>query len=343
MTRGRYAPSPTGDIHLGNAMAALAAWLGVRAAGGVLVWRLEDLDAPRAVPGLAERQMYDLAWLGLDWDEGPDRGGSRGPYVQSERHGLYTAALETLERAGRLFPCRLTRRELRDIASAPHAEAGESPYPQELRPARLVPGWLVDVLADPGSSPSSAAVRLRVDAGTVAWVDLVSGLQEDDVQAQVGDFVLRRRDGVWAYQLAVVVDDAAMGIDQVVRGADLLSSTARQIVLHEALGHEPPRFAHVPLLLATSGDKLSKRDAPLTLGHLRDAGVSAEKIVGLLAYALGLQATPHPRTPRELICDFDWSRVRSTDMIVADETPARLHEGGDALLSVLTPAPEAPR
>jgi glutamyl-tRNA synthetase len=332
--RGRYAPSPTGPIHVGNARTALVAWLSVRRAGGSFVWRVEDLDAPRVVAGLEQEQQRDLAWLGLDWDEGPERGGGFGPYRQSQRFARYEDALRRLERAGRLFPCRRSRRELQEIASAPHGPEGP-PYPPSLRPRCVEPGWLEAVLEgrDPG-----AAVRFRVDPGEVAWEDLCLGSRRERVDRAVGDFVLRRRDGIWAYQLAVVVDDLEMAIDEVVRGADLVDSTGRQILLFEALGGRAPRFGHVPLMVparaagsAGSGEKLSKRDRSLTLGSLRDAGVEPELLVGYLAYTLGLRARVEPTNPRELLAGFRWDALLQGETPVPEDLATRLLRGDPEL------------
>jgi glutamyl-tRNA synthetase len=316
--RGRYAPSPTGHLHVGNARTALAAWLSVRSRGGRFVWRLEDLDPPRVIPGVAAAQIADLAWLGLDWDEGPDIGGPFAPYVQSERGAFYEAALRRLAAAGRLFPCRVSRRELTAIASAPHG-AEEVPYPAALRPRELDPGWFA---AEEGKR--DAAIRFWVDAAPVSFVDRVQGPITERVDLAVGDFVLRRRDGLWAYQLAVVVDDLAMEIDEVVRGADLLASTARQIQLIRALGGEPPAYAHVPLLLDPDGGKLSKRDASLTLGSLRAAGVRPEALAGYLAHSLGLLDRPEPCRPADLVAAFAWERIGRADRALPADLTALL-------------------
>jgi len=314
--RGRFAPSPTGLAHLGNAAAALVAWLSVRSRGGTLVWRLEDLDAPRVVAGMAEAAARDLAWLGLDWDEGPDRPGDYGPYVQSERSVLYQAALARLAAAHRLFPCRLSRKELREMASAPHGPtASTDVYPASLRPSHLPEHWYERHRAE----AKDTALRFRVDDAETSYVDRVYGARSERVSASVGDFVLARRDGLFAYQLAVVVDDIAMRIDDVVRGADLLDSTARQIQLIEALGGERPAYAHVPVVRNASGEKLSKRDAALTLASLRDAGVDAEQIVGHLAASLGLIDEPRRTTAAALVERFDWSRLRREDWRVPQD------------------------
>src|SRR5688572_23597357 len=261
--RGRYAPSPTGLIHVGNARTALAAWLSVRSRSGTFIWRLEDLDGPRVIPGMAEAAMEDLAWLGLDWDE--------GPYVQSERSAFYEEALARLAAAGRLFPCRRSRRDLQSIASAPHGPEGSAPYPAAFRPERLDPDWFGQL--------SDAAIRFQVHDRPVEWIDRVYGCQTERVDQTVGDFVLKRRDGLYAYQLAVVVDDLLMGINEVVRGADLLDSTARQIQLIEALGGTRPAYAHVPIVINAHREKLSKRDRAQTVRSLREAGIHPEAVV----------------------------------------------------------------
>ena len=303
--RGRYAPSPTGLLHVGNARTALVTWLSVRARGGTFVWRLEDLDPPRIVAGAAEAAITDLAWLGLDWDEDPEAGGPFAPYVQSERSEIYEAALRILLEAGRLFPCTLSRKELSSISSAPHPGDEEAPYPASARPTSLAPGWYDRLQAGGG-----AALRFRVSDDAVRFVDRVHGEIEERV---AGDFVLKRRDGLYAYQLAVAVDDWLMRIDEVVRGADLLGSTARQIQLLEALGARRPSHAHVPMVLTNEGEKLSKRDDALTLRSLRESGVRAPQLVGYLAWSLGLLDQPVAVPASDLVASFTWSRIPPED------------------------------
>ena len=319
--RGRYAPSPSGLIHVGNARTALVAWLSVRCRGGTFVWRLEDLDPPRTVVGMAEAALEDLGWLGLDWDEGAEEGGPFAPYVQSERGALYDQALDRLAAAGRLFPCRRSRKDLERLATAPHGAEGASAYPARLRPRDLPAEWYQTLKS--GKDPE-AALRFRVEPGVVRFVDQVQGECEERVDRSVGDFVLRRRDGLYAYQLAVVVDDLAMEIDDVVRGADLLDSTARQILLIEALGGRPPAYAHVPLVLNAAGEKLSKRDGGLTLRSLRDAGVDPRALIGYFAWSLGLRPSPVPCTPRELVGSFRWQDVRRVDHRLPTDFAERL-------------------
>jgi glutamyl-tRNA synthetase len=318
--RGRLAPSPTGLVHLGNARTALATWLSVRSAGGTLVWRLEDLDRARVVPGLADAAEADLAWLGLDWDEGPRLGGPYGPYVQSDRTERYEHALDRLLAAGRIFPCALSRKDLEGIASAPHAQR-EHTAPVIPRPRDLAPQWLDDLRRGVGSAVS---VRFAVEPREIAFEDRVFGTLRERVTETTGDFVVRRRDGVFAYQLAVVVDDLEMRIDEVVRGADLLDSTARQIELIEALGGERPAYAHVPLVRNAAGEKLSKRDGALTLRALRDAGISAAQVVGYLACSLGLLERPRACTPADLVEGFRWSAVRRDELVLPADVESHL-------------------
>jgi glutamyl-tRNA synthetase len=316
---GRFAPSPTGDLHPGSAIAALAAWASARSRGGRFLYRAEDLDGPRVVPGAEAAQMAALRRLGLDWDEGPDLGGPHAPYRQSDRSSHYEAALERLAAAGRLFPCRRSRKELLGIASAPHGAEGLPPYPAAFRPRALAPGWYADAAAR-----RDCALRFRVDDPPITFTDRVFGPITEDVRASTGDFVLKRRDGLYAYQLAVVVDDLAMGVTEVVRGADLLDSTARQILLIRALGGTPPAYAHVPLLVNDAGEKLSKRDGALALGALFEAGVSAEAVVGWLAWALGQQAAPAPMAAADVAARWDWARVRPAPVRVPADLVDRL-------------------
>ena len=302
---GRFAPSPTGDLHVGGALAALAAWASARRQGGRFALRIDDLDGPRVVPGAAERQMASLRRLGLDWD---------GPVVrQSERGAAYAAALERLAAAGRLFACRRSRRDLAGLATAPHSADGP-PYPAAWRRPSLAPDALATL--------RDAAVRFRVDSGIIVFHDRVQGGVEEDVAEAVGDLVLLRRDGVVAYQLAVVVDDAHAGVTEVVRGADLLGSTARQVQIARALGATVPAYAHVPLLASAGGEKLSKRDGALGVGALLDAGVAPEALVGWLAGVLGQGAAP--RAPAAVAEAFDWVRVPRGPVVVPDDLADRL-------------------
>lgn len=301
--RGRLAPSPTGRLHLGIARTALVAWLAARARAGTLVLRSEDLDPPRVVPGAAESIMADLRWLGLDWDEGPDVGGPVGPYQQSERGALYDEAIDRLARAHQLFRCSCTRAEVLAASSAPHGELGPR-YPGTCR-------------AHPRHPERPTSLRFRMGAGE-PFADRLQGLQP---ASDGDDFIVRRADGLYAYQLAVVVDDIAMGITEVVRGADLLSSTPRQLALYRALGAQPPAFVHVPLVLGADGLRLAKRDAATAIGELREAGIASERVVSLLAASLGLCAQGEPVRPSDLIDRFDVTRLPRTAVQLADPRP----------------------
>jgi glutamyl-tRNA synthetase len=303
--RGRYAPSPTGELHLGNLRTALLAWLCARSAGGALVLRIEDLDQPRTRPGSAAHIMSDLRWLGLNWDEGPDVGGPLGPYVQSARDALYAAALARLRDRGLLYPCYCTRAELARMASAPHGAGDEG---------SRYPGTCRDLSADERRARETAgqrpSLRLRVPDAIVRFEDAIAGAQEQGVARTVGDFVVRRSDGLVAYQLAVVVDDALMGITQVLRGADLLSSTARQLVLYDALGwRRPAQYVHVPLALGPDGTRLAKREAAEGLQMLRERGKRREDVLGALAASVGLWPAGEAAALDDLLGAFEVRRL----------------------------------
>jgi len=285
-------------MHLGNARTALLAWLDARHAGGAFVLRIEDLDRARIAAGAEARLLEDLAYLGIDWDEGPDVGGAHAPYRQSERTRLYDDAVDRLLAAGAAFPCACSRADVARAATAPHADDDDEPrYPGTCRGL------------DPGTVTSRARALGRAPSVRFAG----AGQADPDVD----DFVLRRSDGVAAYQLAVVVDDIAMAITRVVRGDDLLRSTPRQRALYRALGAAPPVFVHVPLVLAPGGERLAKRTRPPSLAALRARGVSADAIVGALAASAGLGAAGGRVTARDLVAKFDWSRV-PTDAVTID-------------------------
>ena len=287
--RGRFAPSPTGELHVGNARTALLSWLWARAEGGEYFIRVEDIDAPRVRPGLAERQLEELRWLGLDWD-GP-------PVFQSQRTALYEEALRRL--GEQVYECFCSRAEIA-LASAPQGDEGPR-YPGTC-------ANLTRAQREERRKQRAPSLRLRVPQGPLRFHDEILGEQVFDTAQLAGDFVLRRGDGVFAYQLAVTVDDGAMGITQVLRGADLLASTARQILLHRLLGQREPRWAHAPLVLTQSGERLSKRDKSLSLSNLRNSGADPRQVVASLARLSGLQAHPACQ-PRELLDGFSLSKV----------------------------------
>ncbi|WP_371367261.1 Glutamate--tRNA ligase 2 [Sporomusa rhizae] len=310
LIRGRFAPSPTGEIHLGNAWTALLAWLQVRAAGGTMVLRIEDLDPDRSRQVYIDRLMADMKWLGLDWDEGPDIGGAYAPYCQDERRELYQMALERLTAAGLVYPCYCTRAEL--AASAPHGSENERVYSGICRYRE------VDTYRKATKRP---ALRLAVQPGVIEFDDLHTGHVSQELAREVGDFVVRRSDGVHAYQLAVVVDDAAMGITHVLRGDDLLNSTPRQLLLYRLLGLTAPKFTHVPLLVDLDGHRLSKRQQALSIAVLRANGVKAEAIIGYLAFKARLVDKYQPVKATELIRSFDVTGLPHGQVIIEDKLP----------------------
>ncbi len=275
---GRLAPSPTGRLHLGHARSFLLAWWSARSQGGSVVLRIDDLDAQRVVKGSLEAILEDLRWLGLDWDG--------EPLLQSTRADAHREALDALERAGALYPCVCTRREIASAATAPHGADGEVRYPGTCRedPARAA-----------GAAPGTFALRFRTPPGTVRWTDRVHGPIGFDVAGTVGDFVLARKDGAASYQLATVLDDAHQGVTEVLRGDDLLPSAARQRLLAEALGLPLPSQVHLPLVVDAHGQRLAKRDGAVTLQELRRGGLSPERICRWAARSAGFTETEHDR------------------------------------------------
>ncbi len=299
MLKGRFAPSPTGRMHLGNVFSALLSWLSVKSRGGLWVLRIEDIDPQRSHMEYADRIMDDLRWLGLTWDE--------GPYYQSERGEIYERYLKELTEHGMTYPCYCTRADIM-ATQAPHESDGRVVYKGT---CRNLP---------PGARSGAAAIRMKVPEegdGIVTFTDGHYGKQTVDLTRQCGDFIVRRKDGAWAYQLAVVVDDALMGITEVVRGRDLLLSSPQQIYLAQELGFTPPHFTHLPLLCNAAGQRLSKRDKSMDMGALRSRYTSAE-IIGLLAYAGGLTTSPQPIRAEELLPLFSWNKVSRDDIRLDD-------------------------
>lgn len=296
---GRFAPSPSGRMHLGNVFSALLAWLSVRSQGGEMILRIEDLDPDRCRPEYAEILKDDLRWLGLDWD--------REQTPQSLRTEAYEEAFRQLERQGLVYPCYCTRGELH-AASAPHASDGRILYAGTCR--SLTP-------AQRAEKTKAPAWRLAVPDRDYGVTDGLQGPFSENLAADCGDFIIRRADGVYAYQLAVVVDDAAGGVTQVVRGMDLLDSTPRQLYLYHLLGLKAPEFYHFPLLLSPEGRRLSKRDADAGLDVLRERS-APEEIIGKLAYLAGLNPTAEPKSARELVLEFDWAKVPKEDIRIPE-------------------------
>jgi glutamyl-tRNA synthetase len=290
---GRLAPSPTGGLHLGHARTFLIAWLAVRAAGGRITLRIEDIDASRVRPGATETAIADLRWLGLDWDS--------GPVLQSERLASYADALERLKAAEQVYPCTCTRADIARAASAPHADDQGPSYPGTCSKRSAADA------ARLGDQPF--AWRFRVRDEEVSWDDGLLGTMRVNAARCGGDFVVGRSTGEPAYQLAVVHDDATMGITQVVRGDDLVSSTPRQILLYRALGWEPPEFVHVPLVIGPDGRRLAKRNNAIKLATLRARGIDVRALVGGLAQSCGLSDEVIPSRPRDWIGRFDPGRL----------------------------------
>lgn len=294
---GRFAPSPSGRMHLGNVFSAMLAWLSVRSQNGEMVLRIEDLDPDRCRPEYAQTLKEDLRWLGLDWD--------REQTPQSLRTEAYAAAFEVLENQGLVYPCYCTRGELH-AASAPHASDGRVLYAGICR--NLTAGERAQKTKVP-------AWRLKAPDRVYGFADGLQGYYAENLAKECGDFIIRRADGVYAYQLAVVVDDGAGGVTQVVRGMDLLDSTPRQLYLYELLGLDAPEFYHVPLLTAPDGRRLSKREKDLDLGALRQTH-TPEQLLGKLAHLAGVLDRPEAASAGELAAVFDWSRVKREPIVM---------------------------
>ena len=289
---GRFAPTPSGRMHLGNVFAALIAWLSVRSRDGSLVLRMEDLDTQRTSAEYAQTLREDLKWLGLTWDvETPP---------QSQRSGVYDRYFEKLADLGLLYPCYCTRSQLHNV-NAPHLSDGTYVYPGTCRdlqtpPAGRLPAW-----------------RVKVPDRDYELTDMGRGYYRQNLLRECGDFVVRRADGVYVYQLAVTVDDGEAGVTEVVRGMDLLGSAPRQMYLQELLGFAHPAYGHVPMLMAPDGRRLSKRDRDLDLGYLR-SHISPEQLIGTLAFVSGLLDSPQAISAKELAAEFSWEKLRQEDV-----------------------------
>ncbi len=296
---GRFAPTPSGRMHLGNAFSYLLAWLSARSEGGEVLLRMEDLDTLRCTPEYAEGIRQDLLWLGLDWD--------RETPPQRERTEAYEAALETLRARANVFPCWCTRGSL-NLVNAPHASDGHPIHPASCRLRTEEERRQMMKKAPP-------AWRLEAPDEDVSFRDGVFGPYSENLKRDCGDFVLRRADGVFVYQLAVVVDDGEAGVTQVVRGCDLLSSTPRQLWLYRLLGLPAPDYWHVPMLTDREGRKLSKRDADLDMGELKKHR-RPEEIIGFLASRCGLLDREEAVSAAELTGEFSWEKIRKEDIVI---------------------------
>ena len=296
---GRFAPTPSGRMHLGNVFAALLSWLSPKSKGGSWILRMEDLDTLRTKSEYAELLRDDLRWLGLHWDEETE--------PQSARSAVYDRYFAQLEEKNLLYPCYCTRSQLHNV-NAPHLSDGTYVYAGTCRnltqaqraEKKRLPSW-----------------RVRVPDREFDLDDLVQGPYRENLAADCGDFVVRRADGVYVYQLAVTVDDGESGVTEVVRGWDLQSSAPRQMYLQELFGFDHPEYAHIPMLMAPEGRRLSKRDQDLDMGALRNR-LKPEQLIGVLAHAAGLTETAAPISAEELATVFDWSKIRGREIVVSE-------------------------
>lgn len=293
---GRFAPTPSGRMHLGNVFAALMSYLSVKSQGGNWILRMEDLDTQRTKTEYAQTLREDLRWLGLDWD------GEMPP--QSARSEVYARYFHHLEELGLVYPCYCTRSQLHSV-NAPHLSDGTYVYPGTCRD-------LTD--AQRAAQTRDPAYRVRVPDREFSFTDLVQGAYRENLLTDCGDFVVRRADGVYVYQLAVTVDDGEAGVTEVVRGMDLLSSAPRQMYLQELFGFPAPRYAHIPMLMAPDGRRLSKRDRDLDMGAIRTR-MTPEQLIGILACAAGITGDPCPISARELAGTFRWDKVKPGDIV----------------------------
>ena len=296
---GRFAPTPSGRMHLGNVFAALLSWLSPKSRGGDWILRMEDLDTLRTKAEYAELLRDDLRWLGLDWDLETE--------AQSLRSAVYDRYFEELREKNLLFPCYCTRSQLHNV-NAPHLSDGTYVYAGTCRnlteaqraEKKRLPSW-----------------RVMVPDREFALTDLVQGDYRENLLTDCGDFVVRRADGVYVYQLAVTVDDGESGVTEVVRGWDLLGSAPRQMYLQELFGFSHPEYAHIPMLMAPEGRRLSKRDQDLDMGALRNR-LKPEQLIGVLAHAAGLTETAAPISAKELATVFDWSKIQGREIVVTE-------------------------
>ena len=293
-------------MHIGNALCYLLAWLSARAQGGGVVLRFEDTDLLRMAPSAVEQTFSDLLWLGLGWDEGPAPEERGGEYFQSCRTAIYDEYFRALEERGAVYPCFCSRRDVR-LAAAPHEEDRAALYPGTCRclSAEQIAAMM---------KKRKPAWRLRLEDETVSFSDTLRGAFSCEILREYGDFPIRRADGVYCYQFTAALDDALMGVNEVVRSRDLLSSTPWQVYIQRLFGFEPPRFVHIPLLLDEDGRRMAKRDFSLSLRQIRQH-YSAEETLGRLGYLAGLQESPAPKTAEELLALFDWDRLPREDVV----------------------------
>jgi len=292
---GRFAPTPSGRMHLGNVFAGMIAWLSVKSRGGEMILRMEDLDTQRTSDELAQLLREDLTWLGLTWD--------RETQPQSQRSKVYDGYFERLQEKDLLYPCYCTRSQLHSV-NAPHLSDGTYVYAGTCRN-----------LTEVQRASFDRAPSWRVKVPDKVWIveDLMQGAYRENLLTDCGDFVVRRADGVYVYQMAVTVDDGEAGVTEVVRGSDLLSSAPRQMYLQELFGFSHPTYGHVPMLMSVDGRRLSKRDKDLDLGVLRQK-MKPEKLLGILAHACGLIEKVEPVSAKELATVFSWDKIKKEDI-----------------------------
>ena len=316
--RTRFAPSPTGYLHIGGVRTALFNWLLARQAGGQFILRIDDTDAKRNVAEALQPIIDGFRWLGLDWDEGPSSvsdstTGPNAPYVQTERVAHYEAALQKLIESEKIYPCTCSRSDVLAAASAPHA-GQEGP---------IYPGTCANRSSKDAEELSDVySWRFRTSDSTnqsASYNDLFAGPQSLNVAHDLGDFVIGKADGTIAYQPAVVVDDHAMGVTEVFRGDDLIPSTFRQLELYRHFGWQPPKFVHVPLVVGTDGRRLAKRHGDTRLSTIRSAGITAEQVIGFLAHRSGLCPSAKPISAAELLSDFDLHRVPHEPLVISTD------------------------
>ena len=308
---GRFAPTPSGFLHLGNVFCSLLAWLYAKSSGGKIILRVEDLDPQRSSRQKADQLARDLEWLGLIWDEGAYVSSNSEAFFQSQRSEIYAHFFDQLKEQELIYPCFCSRAELH-AAEAPHLSDGRVLYAGTCRN-------LTAAERQAKAQKRAPAYRLRVEDAPISFCDGHYGEQSYNLAEESGDFIVRRSDGVFAYQLAVTIDDALMGITQVVRGCDLLSSTPMQLYIYGLLGFSPPAFCHIPLLVDASGRRLSKRDGDLEIASLRKAYGSPEPIIGLLAYLAGQIEKPEPLNVNDLLPIFNPESIPTKNIVVPSE------------------------
>lgn len=302
---GRFAPTPSGYAHIGNLFCFFLAWLSAKKQNGKIVLRMEDLDTQRTSLELANETMEDLRWLGLTWDYGPSLSHDSTQYFQSERSSIYIKFFEQLKKKGLAYPCYCSRTDVKN-ANAPHLSDGRIVYP----------GTCKSLTSDQQARLSCfrpPAWRVSVKDETISFTDRLQGFYSQDLLFECGDFPIRRADGVFCYQLAVVIDDALMGVNEVVRASDLLSSTPQQIYLYQLMGLPVPEFIHIPTVLDSQGKRLAKRDSSISLHDLKKK-YTREEILGRLAYMADLQTDATPRTLDDLLDMFCWENIRRDDI-----------------------------